>query len=45
MIGNLVLLRQASGAVKRDFQSYIRRSTDTNENFEYGDPHSNAILK
>ena len=29
---------------KRDFRTYIRRYTSTNENFEYGYPHSNALL-
>ena len=33
-----------SGAVKRDFRTYIRRYTSPNENFEYGYPHSNALL-
>ena len=42
-VGNLVLRRRASGAVKRDFQTYIRRYTSPNENFEYGYPHSNAL--
>ena len=32
-VGNLVLRRRVSGAVKRDFR-----------NFEYGYPHSNACL-
>ena len=43
-VGNLVLRRRASGAVKRDFRTYIRRYTSLNENFEYGYPHSNALL-
>ena len=34
-----------SRAIKRDFQTYIWRSTSQNENFEYGYPHSNAILQ
>ena len=38
-VGNLVLRRRVSGAVKRDF----RRYTSPNENFEYGYPHSNAL--
>ena len=42
--GNLVLRRCVSGAVKRDFRTYIRRYTSTNENFEYGYPHSNVLL-
>ena len=37
-VGNLVLRRRASGAVKRDFRTYIRRYTSPNENFEYGYP-------
>ena len=43
-VGNLVLRRRVSGAVKRDFRTYIRRYTSQNENFEYGYPHSNALL-
>ena len=42
-VGNLVLRRRVSGAVKRDFRTYIRRYTSPNENFEYGYPHSNAL--
>ena len=45
MVRNLVLRRRASGAVKRDFRMYIRRYTSPNENFEYGYPHSNALLQ
>ena len=37
--------RRASGAVKRDFRTYIRRYTFPNETFEYGYPHSNALLQ
>ena len=44
-VENLVLRRRASGAVKRDFRTYIRRNTSPNENFEYGYPHSNAPLQ
>ena len=44
IVGNLVLRRRASGAVKRDFRTYIRRYTSPNENFEYGYLHSNALL-
>ena len=44
-VGNLVLRRRASGAVKRDFRTYIRLYTSPNENFEYGYPHSNALLQ
>ena len=43
-VGNLVLRRRVSGAVKRDFRTYIRRYTSPNEKFEYGYPHSNALL-
>ena len=43
-VGNLVLRRRESGAVKRDFRTYIRRYTSPNDNFEYGYPHSNALL-
>ena len=44
MVGNLVLRRHLNGVVKRDFRTYIRRYTSPNENFEYGYPHSNALL-
>ena len=43
-VGNLILRRRVSGAVKRDFRTYIRRYTSPNENFECGYPHSNALL-
>ena len=43
-VGNLVLRWRVSGAVKRDFRTYIRRYTSPNKNFEYGYPHSNALL-
>ena len=43
-VGNLVLRRRGSGAVKRDFRTYIRRYTSPNVKFEYGYPHSNALL-
>ena len=39
MVGNHVLRQHARGEVKHDFQ------TSPNENFEYGYPHSNAILQ
>ena len=45
MVRNLVLLQHASGAIKRDFQTYIRRYTSPNENYEYGYPHFNALLQ
>ena len=44
-VRNLVLWQCASGAVKRDFQTYIRRYISPNENFEYGYPHSSAFLQ
>ena len=44
-VRNLVLLWRACGAVKREFLMYIRRYTSPNENFEYGYPHSNALLQ
>ena len=44
-VGNLVLRRRASGAVKRDFRTYIWRYTSPNENFEYRYPQSNALLQ
>ena len=44
-VGNSVLRRRASGAVKRDFRTHIRRYTSPNENVEYGYPHSNAFLQ
>ena len=44
-VGNIVLRQRASGAVKRDFRTYIRQYTSPNENFEYGYPHSNALLQ
>ena len=44
-VGNLVLRRRASIALKRDFQTYIRRYTSQNDIFEYGYPHSNAPLQ
>ena len=45
MVRNLVLWRLMSGAVKRNFQPYIRRFTSRNENFEYGYPHLQSRLK
>ena len=44
MVGNFVLRRRASLAVKRNFWPYNRRYTSPNENFEYGYPHSNALF-
>ena len=43
-VGNLVLWGRTNRAVKRDFWMYINSYTTPNENFEYGYPHSNAIL-
>ena len=44
-VGNLVLWRRVSGAVKRDFRTYIRRYTSPNEIFEYGYPFPYEILQ
>ena len=44
-VGNLVLRRRASGGVKRDFRTHIRRYTSQNDNFEYGYPYFNALLQ
>ena len=44
MVGNFVLRRRVSGAVKRNFRPYNRWYTSTNEHFEYGYPHSNALF-
>ena len=35
MVGNFVLRRHPSRAVKRDFKTYIRRYTSPNENFDF----------
>ena len=45
MVGNLVLRRRVSRTLKRSTRTYIRRHTSSNENFEYGFPHSNALLQ
>ena len=45
LVRNLVLWRRARGAIKRDLRTYIQQYTSTNENFEYGYPHSNARLQ
>ena len=42
---NLVILVRGRGAVKYDFQPYLRQYTSPKENFEYCYPLSNAILK
>ena len=44
-VRNLVLRPHASGAVKRDFQTYIWQYTFPNENFEYGYPNFNVLLQ
>ena len=44
-VENLVLQGHARGAIKRDFRTYMRRYTSPNENFEYGYPHSDALLQ
>ena len=45
MVGNFVLRRRVSGAVKRNFRPYNRWYTSPHEHFEYGYPHSNALFK
>ena len=48
-VGNLVLQRHASGAIKLYFRTFIRLYTSSHENFEYGVeygyPHLNALLQ
>ena len=44
-VGNYVLWRYASGAVKCNFQTYIPRFTSPNQNFECSYPHSNVLLQ
>ena len=44
MVGNFVLRRRVSVAVKHDFRPYIRQYTSPNENFEYSYPHSNVLF-
>ena len=44
MVGNFVLRRRVSGAVKRNFRPYNRWYTSPNDHFEYGYPHSNALF-
>ena len=44
-VGNLVLRPPVSEAVKCNFRTYIRGYTSLNESFEYGYPHSNALLQ
>ena len=43
-VGNFVLRRRVSGAVKHDFRPYIPRYTTPNEKFEYCYPHSNVLF-
>ena len=43
-VGNLVLRRRTSLAIKRNFRTYIRRYTSPHKIFEYGYPHSNTLL-
>ena len=44
-VGNLTLRRRVSGAIKRDFRTYILRYTSPNEKkIKYGYPHINALL-
>ena len=43
-VGNFVLRRRVSGAVKHDFRPYIRRYISPNEKFEYGYPHSSVLF-
>ena len=44
-MGNLVLRRRSSRAIKRDFGTYIPCYTSPNGNFEYDYPNSNALLQ
>ena len=44
-VGNLVLRLPTRFAVKVNFRPNIRPYTSQNENFEYGYPHSNALLQ
>ena len=43
-VGNFVLRRRVSGAVKHDFRPYIWRYTSPNDKLEYGYPHSNVLF-
>ena len=43
-VGNFVLRRRVSGAVKYDFRTYIRQYTSPNDKLEYGYPHSNVLF-
>ena len=44
MVGNQVLRRRVSEAIKRDFRPYIRRYTSPYKN-DYAYPHSNELLR
>ena len=44
MVGNFVLRRCVSRAVKRNFRTYNSRYTAPNEHFEYGYHHSNTLF-
>ena len=44
MVGNFVLQRRVSGALKCNFRRHNWRYTSPNEYFEYGYPHSNALF-
>ena len=43
-VENSILQPQFRGAIKRDFQTLILRYTSSNEIFEYGYPHPNALV-
>ena len=43
-VGNLVLRRHVSRAVKSDFRPYIRRYTSPNGKFEYDYPPSQNVM-
>ena len=44
MVGNFVLRRRVSRAVKHNFRPHNRQYISPNEHFEYGYPHSNALF-
>ena len=43
-VENSILQPHVRGAIKRDFQTLILRYTSSNEFFEYGYPHPNALV-
>ena len=45
MLRNLVIRRCESEAIKLDLRAYNLQYTSPNEHFEYGYPHSNALLQ